>query len=144
MSAAPLSGGCLCGKVRFLATPQKSEMHVCHCDMCRKWAGGALFVVLCGPNVEVADESALGVFSSSDWGERCFCTACGTTLFWRLKDKSHIAVAAASFDAPDFAFTEEIFIDKKPAAYTFANATHRLTGEEVFARFAAQQEQANG
>ena len=130
--------------MRFTATPEKAEMHVCHCDMCRKWAGGAFFVVLCGANVDVADEQALGVYSSSDWGERCFCADCGTTLFWRLKDRSHIGVAAAAFDAPDFTFTEEIFIDQKPAAYSFANPTHQLTGEEVFARFAAQQEKADG
>jgi hypothetical protein len=48
-------------------------------------------------------------------------------------------VAAAAFDdAGRFALTGEIFIEEKPAAYAFANETHKLTGAEVAARVAAQ------
>jgi hypothetical protein len=32
-----LNGHCLCGGVRFQATPAKPKMGVRHCSMCRRW-----------------------------------------------------------------------------------------------------------
>ncbi len=137
----PLSGGCLCGAVRFTAKPEKQEMDVCHCGMCRKWSGGVFMAVPC-TDVSVADEQALGVYPSSDWGERVFCKTCGSSLFWRLREggNGHVAVAFQSFDDPSpFDFVAEIFIDEKPALYAFAGERPRLTGDEFLARVAAKQ-----
>jgi hypothetical protein len=135
------SGGCLCGAVRFTATPEKLEMDVCHCGMCRRWSGGVFMAVPCD-DVVVADDSQLGSYASSDWGMRQFCRNCGSSLFWRLREGGgHVAVAFQSLDdASSFSFLEEIFIDEKPAHYAFAGERSRLTGADVRARFEAQQE----
>ncbi|GJE02282.1 GFA family protein [Methylobacterium isbiliense] len=134
---APLSGRCLCGAVRFRARPRRLEMDVCHCGLCRRWSGGALMAVECDPGLAVEDEGQLGLYASSDHGERGFCRACGTSLFWRMRDGSFLAVCAQAFDAPDrFVLATEIFIDDKPANYAFANDTHKMTGAEVVAAFA--------
>jgi hypothetical protein len=135
----PPSRGCLCGAVRFSALPEKLEMDVCHCGMCRKWSGGVFMAVPCG-EVKVADEAALGVYPSSDWAERVFCQTCGSSLFWRLRDGGgHVAVSMQSFDdLSPFTFTEEIFIDEKPALYAFAGERPRKTGAQVVAEFAAR------
>ena len=136
-----LSGGCLCGAVRFTALPEKAEMDVCHCGMCRKWSGGVFMAVPCS-GVSVADEQALGVYPSSDWAERVFCKTCGTSLFWRLREggDGHVAVAFQAFDdLSSFTFAEEIFIDEKPALYAFAGERSRKTGAQVIAEFAAKQ-----
>ncbi len=135
-----LSGGCLCGAVRFAAVPEKLEMDVCHCGMCRKWSGGTFMAVPC-TGVTVDDDAALGVYPSSDWGERVFCRTCGSSLFWRLRGaEGHVAVSMQSFDdLSPFAFTEEIFIDEKPALYAFAGERPRKTGAQVVAEFAAKQ-----
>lgn len=139
-SHASLSGGCLCGAVRFTAVPEKLEMDVCHCGMCRKWSGGAFMSVPCR-EVSVTDETALTVYPSSDWGERVFCKTCGSSLFWRLRGgEGHVAVALQSFDnLSPFTFAEEIFIDEKPALYAFAGERPRKTGAQVIAEFAAKQ-----
>ena len=130
------SGSCLCGALRFSADIAAREMAVCHCSMCRKWSGGLFFAVQ-PEAISFEDESQLGVYSSSDWGERCFCKTCGTTLMWRGKDGSHLALAAQSLDrAGEFPLKTQIFIDEKPATYDFVQETHNLTGEEVFAMFA--------
>ena len=132
-----LNGRCLCGAVKFQATPQGAEMTVCHCVMCRRWSGGTFTAIDCTGALKIEDASALGVYRSSEWGERCFCKQCGSSLFWRMQDGSHISVAAQAFDDPaQFAFTTEIFIDEKPANYAFANQTKKLTGAEVFEAFA--------
>lgn len=131
---AEKAGQCLCGAVKFTATPSKDEMGVCHCAMCRRWTGGVFTAVSCGDSVKIEDETSLGVYVSSDWGERCFCKQCGSTLFWRMRDGSNVAVAAQAFDEPgSFAFTSEIFIDEKPSNYEFANNTKQQTGAELFA-----------
>ena len=135
-----LSGQCLCGAVKFKATAECEEMGVCHCAMCRRWTGGAFMAATC-KRVDVEDKSELGVFISSDWGERCFCKKCGSSLFWRMRDGSHNAVSIQAFDNPEaFAFTSEIFIDEKPSNYEFANKTKKMTGQEVIAAFAGGQE----
>ena len=109
-------------------------MGVCHCSMCRRWSGGTFMAVECGANVDIEDESALGIFSSSDWGERVFCKSCGSTLFWRMRDGSTTVVAAQAFDDPGaFAFTSEIYVDEKPHNYDFANNTRKMTGAEFLA-----------
>ncbi|MEM9495071.1 MAG: GFA family protein [Pseudomonadota bacterium] len=136
-----MSGQCLCGAVKFKATPKESEMGVCHCAMCQRWAGGVFMAVSCGVSVEIEDETQLGVYQSSDWGERCFCKVCGSTLFWRMRDGTNTAVSAAAFeDSANFAFTSEIFIDEKPSTYEFANVTKQQAGPEVIAAFTAQLE----
>ncbi len=136
--SASLKGQCLCGAVQFTATPKADEMGVCHCSMCRRWAGGAFMAVSCGTSVKIEGDSHLGVYASSEWGERCFCKSCGSTLFWRMRDGSNVAVSAQAFEDPGaFAFTTEIFIDEKPANYEFANPTTRHTGAEMRAQLEA-------
>jgi hypothetical protein len=39
----------------------------------------------------------------------------------------------------EFEFTEQIFIDRKPAYYDFANQTVTLTEAEVLAKFAPSE-----
>lgn len=140
-----LSGSCLCGSVKFTAEPAKADMIVCHCGMCRNWSGGAWMAVDCGSSVKVEDDSTLGVFVSSDYGERVFCKSCGSSLFWRMRDGSHTSVAAQAFDDPSqFKFVSEIFVDEQPGNYAFSNETQRMTGPEVFALYAPNQEPQNG
>jgi hypothetical protein len=114
-------------------------MGVCHWTLCRRWSGGAWMAVECsGDKLKIADESQLGVYKSSEWGARCFCKSCGTTLFWRMQDGSHAAVSAQTFDDPaQFAFVSEIYVDEQPSNYAFANQTKRMTSQEFLDAFTA-------
>jgi hypothetical protein len=142
-SGRQLSGGCLCGAVRFTAAPRDHEFGICHCSMCRKWSAGPFFALECGASVRVEDPAQLGIYRSSEWAERCFCKQCGTPLFYRLVGKDFHAVSVEAFDdRDDFALTSQIFVDEKPAYYDFANKTKTMTGAEVFAAFGAGQEEA--
>ncbi|MEJ8574658.1 GFA family protein [Microbaculum marinum] len=142
--AAMKTGRCLCGAVRFEATPKHDEMGVCHCSKCRRWSGGAFMAVECGNSVRVNDDSQLGVYVSSDWGERVFCKTCGTTLFWRMQDGSEYAVSAQAFDDPaQFRFVSEIFVDEQPPNYAFANETRKMTGPEFIAMVTGKPESGN-
>ena len=138
-AATTQRGGCLCGAVRFTVEVARKAIDACHCGMCRRWQGGpAMAVMVDGPPV-FADAGALGVYRSSAWAERCFCTTCGTALAYRTLDGRHHAIMAGALDDLDgFAFTMEIFIDDKPAWYAFEGDHPRLTGAEVMALFAGE------
>ena len=135
-----MTGGCLCGAVRFTAAPRNRHVDTCHCAMCRRWSAGPMFTLDCGSTVKVDDATQLGVYRSSEWAERCFCKQCGTSLFYRLVGKGFHAVSAETFDdRSGYAFTTQIFTDEKPGYYDFANKTKMMTGAEVFAAFASSE-----
>ncbi|HWL05939.1 MAG TPA: GFA family protein [Xanthobacteraceae bacterium] len=139
--AASLSGGCLCGAVRFTATADFLAQEACHCSMCRRWVGGPFLGVPCGTSVKVEDERALLAYPSSEWGERVSCARCGSALFWRLRATGACEVAAGAFDdAGSLPLIREIYVDEQPDTYAFANKTERLTGAEVMAAFQANQD----
>jgi hypothetical protein len=98
-----LSGGCLCGAVRFRAAlPAKWVAH-CHCSMCRR-AHGAGFVTWAGfPAEAVAIEKgsdALHRYRSSAQATRSFCRHCGSMLFFESGNwPGEIHVALGSLDS---------------------------------------------
>ena len=73
-------------------------------------------------------------FASSEWAERGFCSECGSSLFYRLKEPEMYLMATGTFDDVDqFKLVGEIYIDEKPAGYDFAGDHPRVTGEEFLA-----------
>ncbi|MCK8515232.1 GFA family protein [Methylonatrum kenyense] len=135
-SSAERHGVCLCGAVRLRATPKSSQIGVCHCDMCRQWGGGPLFAAECGDAVEFEGADQISVYASSEWAERGFCRTCGTHLFYRLKEDDFYAIPIGLFqDSAPWVLAEQIFIDRKPSFYSFAETTRNLTGEQLFAQY---------
>ena len=131
------AGRCLCGACRFTATPD-AEAGVCHCSICRKWAGGMNMSVGCSEVVWNAD-APLRAYRSSDRAERGFCAVCGSNLYWRGfdDDPSEQVIALMAFDDPGaFPITRQIYIDEKPDTYALANDIPAYTGAEVRAKSA--------
>ncbi len=133
------SGSCLCGSIKITARTRNNSVGVCHCTMCRKWGGGPLFAAECGSEVDFEGSEHISTFSASEWAERGFCQNCGTYLFYRLKQEGHYAIPVGLFDNGDqWKLAEQIFIDQKPAFFSFAEETRNLTGEEAFAQYSEQ------
>ncbi len=126
-------GHCLCGDVNFSVKLDKKEKSQCHCEMCRTWSAGTLLMVH-GPHApKVENEHALGVYSSSDWGERCFCKQCGSNLFWRAKDGGFYGVSVDALeDASGFTLAAEIFVDRKPGYCKPTEHTRQMTAAEFW------------
>ena len=133
-------GHCLCGAVRITVKNMKNSVEACHCGMCRRWCGGPFMCVECGTDVTFEGEENITVYNSSDWAERGFCNKCGSHLFYRLKDANEHQLSAGLFDnQKDFHFDLQVFTDRKPAFYSFANATEEMTEAEVIEKFAPDQ-----
>jgi hypothetical protein len=134
-----MEGKCLCGAIT-VTTPDKQHMDACHCGMCRRWGGGPALMVVCGSHVQIDSADNVKAYRSSEWAERAFCHECGTHLYYKFLPTGDYFVPAGLFqDGVEFEFTEQIFIDRKPAYYDFANQTVNLTEAEVFAKFAPSE-----
>jgi hypothetical protein len=92
----------------------------------------------CGTEVILHGEENIGIYDSSEWAQRGFCKKCGSHLFYRLKDSMHYYIPVGFLDLGDdrFVFDHQIFIDKKPSYYDYANDTVNMTSAEVSAKFA--------
>jgi hypothetical protein len=132
------SGRCLCGSVRFTFTPAEAEIDACHCGMCRHWGGGPGLSIKAAGDPVVHGREDVTTYKSSEWGERFFCRVCGSHLFYSAPSVGYFGVSAGALDdLTSLGLTTEIFIDRKPDAYSFANATAKLTEAEFFAMIAS-------
>jgi hypothetical protein len=131
-------GSCLCGAIRFTARKVSKSVGACHCGMCRKWGGGPLMAVNSGGDVSFEGEENISVYDSSPWAERAFCEQCGSHLFYRLKESNQHFIPVGIFENQEsFVFDNQVFIDKKPSFYSFANKTNDMTEAEVFEKYGA-------
>lgn len=129
------SGVCLCGSVQVVAPSLQAHIGACHCGMCRKWNGGPFLTVECSTDMKIEGKSFITTYNSSEWAERSFCSRCGTHLFYHLKGTPKYFVSSQLFENANFEFEHQIFIDKKPSYYSFANKTINMTEAEVFAMY---------
>jgi len=94
-----LTGGCLCGAVRYLCEAEPLWVCHCHCEMCRRHSGApvATFVGFPAGTVRWLGTEPKRYRTSKDV-ERSFCAACGSSIgFHRVHEPS---LYLGSFDAP--------------------------------------------
>ncbi|MDJ1654745.1 GFA family protein [Raoultella sp. Ech2A] len=94
-----LSGGCLCGFIRFVAV-NPSSRHTCSCDICQKHSGCQTAVWLEFRAADVAWTGEGGrpsVYRSSAASSRAFCGQCGASI-GAIDDAPVIALLSGVFD----------------------------------------------
>lgn len=127
-------GSCLCGKVKLSVPFANTDFSACHCQTCRKWSAGPLMTLAHSGDLTIEGQENVTHFNSSQWAERAFCKECGSHLYYHLKGTQNYYIAAWIFDdIKELKFTAEVFIDKKPTCYAFANQTHKLTEADILA-----------
>jgi hypothetical protein len=100
-----LTGGCLCGAVRYETEADPVVMVNCHCRDCQRAGGSgyAPFVIVPKAAVKIAGE-ARTYRTIGDAGlavERGFCPTCGSPLFAKLERMPDVlGLQAASLDDP--------------------------------------------
>ncbi len=80
-----ISGGCLCGAVRYSTAAEPAMIAVCHCTDCQKQSGSAFSVNVVVPNDQITmDGETLTRFdvtgASGQTVSRYFCNRCGSPL----------------------------------------------------------------
>lgn len=89
-----VTGGCLCGKVRIVATGRPDRVGICHCLDCRKHHGALFYASAIFPREAVTVEG-----ETRDYAGRHFCPYCGSSVFARSGDEVEVHLGA--LDAPD-------------------------------------------
>jgi hypothetical protein len=82
----PMTGGCLCGALRYEISAEPAMQVVCHCSHCQKQAGSAFSMIVGVPEAAVAvtkgaPKSYIDHGESGKQVERQFCGDCGSPLF---------------------------------------------------------------
>jgi hypothetical protein len=99
----PLTGGCLCGAVRYAVTQPLVVAYYCHCTRCQRRTGSAAAVsalVVPGSLRITTGEELLASFDPSDGWSKVFCSACGGGLWAENPAASGaLAVRMGTFDS---------------------------------------------
>ena len=111
----PITGGCLCGAIRYEVTGPEIDAELCHCRMCQRFSGGpvlawasfpkeALRFTQGEPKYYQSSQGGPKYYESSPIAERGFCSNCGSSLTYRglvpqLAD--WIFVCVGCFDDPE-------------------------------------------
>ncbi|CAA9516437.1 MAG: Gfa-like protein [uncultured Sphingomonadaceae bacterium] len=95
-----MTGGCQCGRVRYVASLADDEAYLCHCRMCQRAVGNVAAALKTLPKAHVRWERAPDYYASSPIARRGFCSACGTPLTFDYPDSPRMDLTVGSFDDP--------------------------------------------
>lgn len=118
MSAHSLSGSCLCGAVRYVATGEEQRFYHCHCARCRKASGTghASNLFMEGTLTWIGGEELLKSFKLPE-AERftnTFCEVCGSRMPRFIEKLGMVFIPAGSLDdEPELRPQARIFLDSR-------------------------------
>jgi len=110
-------GSCLCGGVRFEVTEPFVATSHCHCEYCKRIAGGYGTVSGRVPTEAiriVEGRELLRSYTPEEGSAKTFCSNCGSNLFgggWPESESSSVRLAAFGLD-----------YDRKPEAHMFVRS----------------------
>jgi hypothetical protein len=118
--AKPISGGCLCGALRYVAKGAPTYCGYCCCEDCRKASGSGFipFMGFAASDLTFTGQSKTYVCRSARGGEavRNFCETCGGLVFGGIVGQvdSHTVYAGSLDDPTLFQPTMAIFTRLRP------------------------------
>jgi hypothetical protein len=102
---AGLTGGCLCGTVRYALTSEPFDCGWCHCRTCQLNSGSPAMVFATVPARDLVwTQGAEKVrrATSSSFGHREFCGECGTPLLMKVDHQPEtVDFSVATLDHPE-------------------------------------------
>ncbi len=101
-----ITGGCLCGAVRYSSVSKPIGARVCWCRDCQYWAAGNGTVNVGFYKADVTVTGAVTDFpSTAESGNsmhREFCPTCGTPMFSSTEARPHLVfIRAGTLDDPN-------------------------------------------
>ncbi len=103
-----VTGGCLCGAVRYRVMAAPIVTRACWCRVCQYLGAGSATVNACFPTsamqVQGQTQDYRSVADSGNVMHRRFCPKCGTALFSEAEARPHLVfVRVGTLDDPEIA-----------------------------------------
>ena len=102
MTEPLLTGGCLCGGVRFEVSEPPAFASYCHCTRCQRRSGTAASAqarIVPGSLRVTAGEDLLRGFQPETGSTKVSCSRCGSQLWaYRAEEPDALAVRMGAFD----------------------------------------------
>jgi hypothetical protein len=102
VSGFPLSGGCLCGGVRYEVTAPPQSAGYCHCTRCRRRTGTAASAqarLAPGTFRLLSGAELVREYRPPDGFLKCFCSSCGGALWSKDPESGEVmSVRLGTFD----------------------------------------------
>jgi len=102
MAPFSLTGGCLCGGVRYELTEPPVSASYCHCTRCQRRSGTAASAqarVAPGSLRITSGSELVREWAPADGWPKCFCSVCGSALWSRSPiDPDLFSVRLGTFD----------------------------------------------
>jgi hypothetical protein len=96
-----MTGGCMCGRIRYSANIENYDAYLCHCRMCQRASGNVSLAMKTLPQADVSWEREPDYYESSAIARRGFCSACGTSLtFQYVEGTDKMDLIVGTFDDP--------------------------------------------
>lgn len=111
-----ITGGCLCGAIRYAAAGEPLWLAHCHCASCRRATGAPVVTYAGFPAERFAYQSGEPLrYHSSPGVTRRFCGRCGTPLtFEGERWPGEVHVMVCTFDRPEIVTPKRhVFIEEK-------------------------------
>lgn len=122
------TGSCLCGGVTFEMRGPLKPITACHCTQCRKQTGNYWASTTSDDaDLHFTRKDTLAWYRASDFAQRGFCKACGSTLFWKADGRDSTSICAGSIDGKtDLKLEGHIYCDNAGDYYEIAGGDYRL------------------
>ncbi len=127
-----VTGGCLCGQVRYQAEVFLDNGYICHCTVCQRSTGqpAEITVIVKAGTLKYEGEEPK-YYRSSSGGKRGFCANCGSRIVWQAvepEDDWLTNVTVGSLDRPAEArVSRHIYADTQLPWYHVCEDLPKLT-----------------
>ena len=131
-----VSGGCLCGRVRYEAEVFLQNGYICHCTICQRSTGqpAEITVLIKAGTLRYLQDEPKYYVSSQD-GKRGFCAHCGSRLVWqalRPEDDWLTNLTVGTLDRPSEArMTQHIYADTQLPWYQVCEDLPKLVADDA-------------
>jgi|SRR5579872_4166987 len=96
-----ITGGCMCGGVRYEVHGPLRDIVACHCTQCRRASGHFVTATACRRKAfKLASDRTLKWYVAVPGHRRGFCGECGSVLFFEEVGGERVSIAAGSLDEP--------------------------------------------
>jgi hypothetical protein len=98
----PVTGGCLCGAVRYECTEPPLEGFFCHCTLCQKHYGGLFSASLqFSGSAFRFTKGEQKYYRATSVAKRGFCADCGSPVAFLYDDLPDVWIKIGSLDHPE-------------------------------------------